>query len=43
VTAELSKDLDRAGLTPKSARLIPKADEDEAKDIGHEFWNERRE
>jgi len=38
VTAELSKDLDRAGLTPKSARLIPEADEEEAKDIGKEFW-----
>ena len=41
VTAELSKDLDRAGLTPKSARLIPEADEDEAKDIAKEFWEGR--
>ena len=40
VTAELSKDLDRAGLTPKSARLIPDADEDEAGDIGKELWEQ---
>jgi hypothetical protein len=38
VTSELSKDLDRAGLTPKSARLIPDADEEEAADIAKEFW-----
>jgi hypothetical protein len=43
VTSELSKDLDRAGLTPKSARLIPDADEAEAKDIAREFWQEGRE
>jgi len=43
VTNELSKDLDRAGLTPKSARLIPDADEAEAADIGREFWEEGRE
>jgi len=42
VTAELSKDLDRAGLTPKSARLIPDADEEEAGDIAKEFWDEGR-
>jgi len=41
VTAELSKDLDRAGLTPKSARLIPDADEEEAKDIAKEYWEGR--
>ncbi len=41
VTAELSKDLDRAGLTPKSARLIPDADEAKAADIGKQFWEGR--